>query len=79
MTDIIENSIALAYLIYMLREIVNNLVDNSWNPKRILKQFAECLKCVSFWAVLLVTQDLKLALLTSLAAYIIDSYIVTRL
>ena len=75
----LENSIALAYLIYMLREIVNNLVDNPWNPKRILKQFTECLKCVSFWVVLLVTQDLKLALLTSLAAYIIDSYIVTRL
>ena len=75
----LENSIALAYFIYMLREIVNNLVDNSWNPKRIFKQFTECLKCVSFWVVLLVTQDLKLALLTSLAAYIIDSYIVTRL
>ena len=75
----LENSIALAYFIYMLREIVNNLVDNSWNPKRIFKQFIECLKCISFWVVLLVTQDLKLALLTSLAAYIIDSYIVTRL
>ena len=74
---IYEDSIALAYFIYMLREIVNNLVDNSWNPKRIFKQFRDCLKCVSFWVVLLVTQDLKLALLTS--AYIIDSYIVTRL
>ena len=76
---IYEDSIALAYFIYMLREIVNNLVDNSWNPKRIFKQFSNCLKCVSFWVTLLVTQDLKLALLTSLSAYIIDSYIVTRL
>ncbi len=79
MNDIMENSIALAYFIYMLREIVNNLFDNYLNPKRIFKQFRECLKCVSFWVTLLVTQDLKLALLTSLAAYIIDSYIVTRL
>tara|TARA_R110002020_G_scaffold17516_6_gene61444 strand:- start:3370 stop:3603 length:234 start_codon:yes stop_codon:yes gene_type:complete len=75
----LENSIALAYFIYMLREINNYLLDNSWNPKRIFEQFRDCLKCISFWVTLLVTQDLKLALLTSLAAYIIDSYIVTRL
>ena len=75
----LENSIAIGYSALMLRELIETCISYSWKPKKILKHLVECLKCCTFWTVLIVSQDLKLALLASLSAYIMDSYITTRL
>lgn len=75
----LENSIAIGYAAFMTRELIETCNSYSWKPKKILKHLIECLKCVTFWGVLIVSQDLKLALLASLSAYIMDSYITIKL
>ena len=74
----IYNILSLAYLIYSLFEI-HSFAINGASFKEYFKHIINCKKCLTFWTVLLASHDLKLALLTSLAVYLMDSFIITKL
>lgn len=74
MIELLINSIAIGYGCYSL---VKFELPKSF--KAAYKTLFSCPKCYTFWLTLLVQQDLKLALLSSLVAFLLDSFIVTKL
>ena len=67
-------SIATGYLAYSIIKF-----QRPSSISAALGILRECSKCLTFWGILLITQDIKAALLASLTALILDSYIVTKL
>ena len=74
MTELLTSSIAIGYGCY---SIVKLELPKSF--KKGLKLLFDCPKCYTFWMTLIVMQDLTLALLSSLVAFLLDSFIVTKL
>jgi len=72
--DLLITSIAIGYACY---SIVKFELPKSF--KEVLRALFNCPKCYTFWITLIVVQDLKLALLSSLVAFLLDSFIVTKL
>lgn len=84
MTELkVIEAIGLGYLIYSIVALIPLAVDriNYWiEYKRIDTNFnLLCAKCFTFWIVLLGTQDLIFAAIASLTAYLLDSFVVTKL
>jgi len=74
MTTLLINSIVIGYMCY---SIVTFKLPSS--IKDAFKTLFNCPKCYTFWLTLVVSQDLKLALLSSLVAFLLDSFVVTKL
>jgi hypothetical protein len=74
----IYNIIALAYAFYSMPNI-HITIKQIFKRDISIFSILDCSKCLSFWIVLLVTQNLTVALLVSLAVLLMDSFIVTRL
>ena len=75
----LSNIIAIAYVVYSYQSVVDVIQANKFNPIKYIKTIMGCDKCLSFWLVWLVSQDLQLALLTSFAVLLMQSFIVTKL
>ena len=67
-------SIAAGYLVYSIVKF-----QRPSSISAALETLRGCSKCLAFWGTLVGTQDIKAALLASLTALILDSYIVTKL
>ena len=67
-------SIALGYLTYSIMKF-----QKPSTFKRGLEIFLSCPKCLAFWITLIFSQDIRLALLASLTALLLDCYIFTKL
>lgn len=37
-----------------------------------------CLYCISFWSILIITQNIQIASMTALMAYLLDKYVLTN-
>lgn len=74
MSELLMNSIALGYMGY---SVVNFNMPKSF--KEALRTLFNCPKCYAFWLTLIVMQDLKLSLIASLVAFLLDSFVVTKL
>lgn len=74
MMTLLINSIVIGYLGYSIVKFeIPDSFKSGWNT------LFKCPKCYTFWITLLSCQDLKLALLSSLVAFLLDSFVVTRL
>ena len=83
----VEKAIGLASIIWVVMSITNYVVDlldlgeieitSKYNLGRILEMV--CLKCLTFWVVLTMTNDFMLAGVSALVSHIIDSQLTTRL
>ena len=74
MITLLINSIAVGYGVYSL--------FNFNMPKSLRDGFytiISCSRCIAFWVTLLVSQNLCMALLSSLVALLLSTFIVTRL
>jgi hypothetical protein len=84
MTELkVIEAVGLGYLIYsivLLGTKVSNIVEH-WIKHEELNININllCAKCFTFWIVLLGTQDLMIAAIASLTAYLLDSFVVTKL
>ena len=74
MSELLMSSIAMGYMGY---SIVNFNMPKSF--KQAFKTLFNCPKCYTFWLALIVSQNLELALLASLVAFLLDSFVVTKL
>ena len=74
----IYSIIAIAYLIYSWDSITEMGVA-IFRREVKLSEVLKCNKCFAFWAVLLLTFNLEVALLASLCVLLMDSFIVTKL
>jgi hypothetical protein len=74
--EIIIKIIAIAFLVTQLPEmidIVNEFLKGFKRGLRVLLGLFKCLKCVSFWIGLIYTNDIFIAALIALIAFIIDN------
>ncbi len=72
--ELLTVSIAAGYLIYSINYF--KLPSSFLNG---VEQLFKCCKCLTFWSILIYTQDLTLAALTSLTVFLLESFIVTKL
>jgi hypothetical protein len=70
----LTNIIAIGYGMY---SIVKFKLPTS--IKNAYDSFFNCPKCFAFWMVLISYQDIQSALLCSLVAFLLDSFVVTKL
>ena len=70
----LTNIIAIGYGLYSVVKF-----KPPTSLRGIYDSFFSCPKCVTFWMVLLSCQDIQTALLCSLVAFLLDSFIVTKL
>ena len=74
MTYELTSIIAIGYGLY---SVVKLKLPTSF--KQGYDTLFSCPKCYAFWFVLIFTQDLQAALLCSLVAFLLDSFVVTKL
>ena len=74
MMDLLISGIAIGYGAYSI-----NTFEKPKSFKAALTTLLTCGKCLAFWVTLIVSQNLTLALLASLTALLLSTFIVTRL
>lgn len=70
----VSSIIATGYGLYSIVKF-----DRPKSIKDAITTIISCPKCYAFWFSLIVFQDLTTALLISLVAFLLDSFIVTKL
>jgi hypothetical protein len=72
--ELLIKAIVTGYLLYSF-----SVTDIPTSFKDGIKQLLTCVKCLSFWVILISSGNLALAGLTSLTIFLLESFIVTKL
>jgi len=74
MIVLISKIIILTWFITEIPGVIHTIKDN-FNIWKLLKLIVTCMKCLSFWITLVVTQDIFIASATSWLAWQFDKHL----
>jgi len=72
--------IGATWLLYNLGSFIDEFNILLKSPKKAIlipKKIISCLMCTSFWVCLVITKDVTLSSTVSMAAYLIDKYLIS--
>ena len=72
--------IGATWLLYNLGSFIDEFNILLKSPKKVIlipKKIISCLMCTSFWVCLVITKDLTLSGAVSMAAYLVDKYLIS--
>ena len=72
--------IGATWLLYNLGSFIDEFNIILKSPKKVIlipKKIISCLMCTSFWVCLVITKDVTLSSTVSMAAYLIDKYLIS--